>query len=113
MRRNSVMIQIIAFTVLLVGAVPAAFATNYGRWFCGTCNVAGDYSSGGGTALLLDSDVISFIRSNPGITGMWNQNDTIVVCDGKSCVPIVFPIYRLASPWPTVQGQWVSIQERP
>lgn len=70
--------------VVLAILSTGALATDYGRWFCESCDLKSQ-----GVDAAVTGEISAFLRGNL-ITDRWKPNDTITVCDGATCQKVVW-----------------------
>jgi hypothetical protein len=82
MRLNKIKSLLTAGLLLAISAT--AHATDYGRWLCGDCGLTSPAPN-----VVASGEIVTFLRTNR-ITDRWKPMDTISICDGTVCVPVVW-----------------------
>lgn len=86
-------IKFLFFVFLLISGT--AFAKDRGTWFCAGCTNSADLKMKKGDTVGAGSDLITFIKSEVNqtlnaVTERWVPLDVITICDGVSCIPVVY-----------------------
>ena len=87
--------KIFAIVLLIlasVGTANAADGTSRGRWLCDSCYLAPPLHAMSGNDL---QEAITFIKVTVNAASssvMWRANDTIQICDGSSCILLVYQV---------------------
>jgi hypothetical protein len=95
----------VALALALALVTTAALAVAYGYFLCTYCS----FQPPGTPKTSIDiTDAVQFIRSGegqaiPGSTG-WKLGDTVSICDGTSCVPMVLGVSWMAQAPITTDG---------
>lgn len=83
--------RIIALLIALLASAGNANAKDYGRWLCVDCSIdtlptGQPIPPAGELRVFIVADV------NPAIGGpsMWKAYDTITICNGGKCIPLVY-----------------------
>lgn len=84
MNMHKYLFSILFLILTMISNVSHSMGTpprNYGRYICPDCNVADGAAAMG--------EIYTFLRSHT-ITKQWVPGDTVIICDGRNCLPITW-----------------------
>ena len=87
--------KFLAIFVMVLASISSAQAADptgsKGRWLCSTCELA---PPGHSMSLTDITDALEFIKTTVNASlassNYWKPNDTVVICDGSSCMVLVY-----------------------